>query len=539
VAYHHAGLSINDRNAVEKAYLEGDINVICCTSTLAVGVNLPCHMVIIKNTVTYSYNGGAGGCKEYSDLEVMQMLGRAGRPQFDKSAVAVILTRLQKQPHYEKMVSAQEVLESCLHRNLIDHVNAEIGLGTITNVSTAKRWLSGTFLYVRLKENPEHYKIDGDTTSRNLEERLEIICSKVISLLLEHDLVQNTPKLHCTEFGDAMARYYIQFESMKTLLALPPRAKTSEILSAIAQASEFGDIRFRGGEKTTYKALNQNSSIKFPIPVNLDAPAHKTSLVIQAVLGAIDFPSEDHKQRADFLTAKSVIFTNVHRLIRCIVDCQLYLQDSVTARNALALARSLGAQVWDDSPLHMKQLDGVGLVTVRKLATAGLKTVDDIENTEQYRLEQLLSRNPSFGGQLQDKAKAFPKLRVGLKTVGEPVSSIILVWCFREVALTPQTIRMGEPVLVRVLADIGFMNEKTPEYFQKKPVYVCLIAELSDGQLLHFARIRCVHCLRPDEHAADYSQCKEAEQGTGSHVRSEVDELHSDCESVRDVRHHR
>jgi ATP-dependent DNA helicase HFM1/MER3 len=423
VAYHHAGLSINDRNAVERAYLEGDLNVICCTSTLAMGVNLPCHMVIIKNTVTYSYNGGAGGCKEYSDLEVMQMLGRAGRPQFDKSAVAVILTRLQKQPHYEKMVSAQEVLESCLHRNLIDHVNAEIGLGTITNVSTAKRWLSGTFLYVRLKENPEHYKIDGDTTSRNLEERLEIICSKVVSLLLEHDLVQDTPKLHCTKFGDAMARYYIQFESMKTLLALPPRAKTSEILSAIAQAAEFGDIRFRGGEKTTYKTLNQNSSIKFPIPVNLDAPAHKISLVVQAVLGAIDFPSEDHKQRADFLTAKSVIFTNVHRLIRCIVDCQLYLEDSITARNALALARSLGAQVWDDSPLHMKQLDGVGLVTVRKLATAGLKTVDDIENTEQHRLEQLLSRNPPFGAQLQDKAKAFPKLRVGLKTVGEPVSS--------------------------------------------------------------------------------------------------------------------
>ena len=380
-------------------------------------------MVIIKNTVTYSYNGGAGGCKEYSDLEVMQMLGRAGRPQFDKSAVAVILTRLQKQPHYEKMVSAQEVLESCLHLNLIDHVNAEIGLGTITNASTAKRWLSGTFLYVRLKENPEHYKIDGDATSQNLEDRLEIICNKVISLLLEHDLVQDTPKLHCTEFGDAMSRYYIQFETMKSLLALPPRAKTSEILSAIAQAAEFGDIRFRGGEKTAYKALNQNSSIKFPIPVNLDAPAHKISLVIQAVLGAVDFPSGDYKQRMDFTTAKSAIFANVHRLIRCIVDCQLHLQDSITARNSLALARSLGAQVWDDSPLHMKQLEGVGLVTVRKLATAGLKTVDDIENTEQPRLEQLLSRNPPFGMQLQEKAKAFPKLRVGMKMIGEPVSS--------------------------------------------------------------------------------------------------------------------
>jgi ATP-dependent DNA helicase HFM1/MER3 len=84
--------------------------VICCTSTLAVGVNLPCHMVIIKNTVTYQ--GNAGGCKEYSDLEIMQMLGRAGRPQFDDSAVAVIMTRTHLTTHYEKMVTGQEILES-------------------------------------------------------------------------------------------------------------------------------------------------------------------------------------------------------------------------------------------------------------------------------------------------------------------------------------------------------------------------------------------------------------------------------------------
>lgn len=75
VAFHHAGLAIADRHAIEKGFLEGQINVICCTSTLAVGVNLPCHMVIMKNTVCFTDEG----LKEYSDLEVMQMLGRAGR----------------------------------------------------------------------------------------------------------------------------------------------------------------------------------------------------------------------------------------------------------------------------------------------------------------------------------------------------------------------------------------------------------------------------------------------------------------------------
>jgi len=108
VAFHHGGLESNDRTMVEKAYLDGKISVICCTSTLAVGVNLPCHFVIIKNTTTWQNNKAT----EYSDLEIMQMLGRAGRPQFDRSGVAVIMTRLERVNNYEKMVSGQEVLES-------------------------------------------------------------------------------------------------------------------------------------------------------------------------------------------------------------------------------------------------------------------------------------------------------------------------------------------------------------------------------------------------------------------------------------------
>ncbi len=118
VAFHHAGIDQQDRLAIERAYLDGDINVICCTSTLAVGVNLPCHLVIVKNTITYQ----AEGCKEYSDLDIMQMLGRAGRPQFDTTAVAVIMTKIEKVRRYEKMVSGQELLESTLHLNLIDHL---------------------------------------------------------------------------------------------------------------------------------------------------------------------------------------------------------------------------------------------------------------------------------------------------------------------------------------------------------------------------------------------------------------------------------
>lgn len=228
VAFHHAGLNPGDRQTIENGFLQGQINIICCTSTLAVGVNLPCHLVIIKNTVGWL----DGGCKEYSDLEIMQMLGRAGRPQFDKDAVAVILTRKERVDYYERLVSGSESLESCLHLNLIDHLNAEIGLGNVTSVESAIRWLAGTFLFVRLRRNPTHYQLREGAKREDEDEMLRQICEKDIRLLQESNLV-TTESLRSTQFGDAMARYYVRFETMKTFLTLKRHATMSQIVSSI------------------------------------------------------------------------------------------------------------------------------------------------------------------------------------------------------------------------------------------------------------------------------------------------------------------
>jgi ATP-dependent DNA helicase HFM1/MER3 len=236
---------VSDRRAVEQAFLSHNISIICCTSTLAVGVNLPCYLVIVKGTAAWTDNG----CQEYADLEMMQMLGRAGRPQFEQSACAVILTRTERADYYNRLVSGQEPLESCLHLNLIDHLNAEIGLGTVSDFISAKRWLASTFLFVRLARNPNHYRLKEGVATRNDDDLLEQICSKDVMLLQGEELVTRESKLSCTEFGDAMARYYVKFDTMKVLLALPPKTKLSETVSPIASADRFKlistDVRHR------------------------------------------------------------------------------------------------------------------------------------------------------------------------------------------------------------------------------------------------------------------------------------------------------
>ena len=53
------------------------------------GVNLPAHLVVIKSTEVYR----KGKTEEYDDNTMLQMIGRAGRPQFDNSGTVVIMTQ--------------------------------------------------------------------------------------------------------------------------------------------------------------------------------------------------------------------------------------------------------------------------------------------------------------------------------------------------------------------------------------------------------------------------------------------------------------
>ncbi|GKZ45637.1 sec63 [Aspergillus brasiliensis] len=448
VAFHHAGLDPVDRRSVETGFLNGQISIICCTSTLAVGVNLPCHLVIIKGTVGWQ----EGGCKEYSDLEIMQMLGRAGRPQFDDSATAVIMTRQGREAHYEKLVSGSESLESCLHLNLTDHLNAEIGLGNVTDIESAIRWLAGTFLFVRMRRNPTHYRLKEDADREYENEMLRQICQKDIKLLQDCGLV-SADYLRSTKFGDAMARYYVRFETMKTLLTLKPHSTVSQILSVISRADEFREIRLKAGEKSLYKEINRSNAIRFPVNVDIALPAHKISLLIQSELGAVDLPDGEpfQKHRFTFQQDRTFVFSHINRLIRCIIDCQVGLEDSITLRNALELARSFGAKVWDDCPLQMKQIEQIGIVAVRKLASSGITSIEALELCEPHEIDMILSRNPPFGRRLLERLVDFPKLRVSVKMTGKETKT-------------------GIGVRINIRSEVAFMNEKCPTYFQRRPV---------------------------------------------------------------------
>jgi activating signal cointegrator complex subunit 3 len=119
---HHAGMLRGDRTLTERLFAEGLIKVLVCTATLAWGVNLPAHTVIIKGTQVYDAQKGA--FNDLGMLDVQQIFGRAGRPQFDTSGEGIIITTHDKLAHYLGMLTNAIPIESQFKKNIIDNLNA-------------------------------------------------------------------------------------------------------------------------------------------------------------------------------------------------------------------------------------------------------------------------------------------------------------------------------------------------------------------------------------------------------------------------------
>ena len=95
VAFHHAGLSNNQRRMVETYFKRGILKCIVATPTLAAGVNTPARRVIMKDIWRYSQTEGY--MVPIPIMEVKQAMGRAGRPGYDTVGEAVLIAKNDKE----------------------------------------------------------------------------------------------------------------------------------------------------------------------------------------------------------------------------------------------------------------------------------------------------------------------------------------------------------------------------------------------------------------------------------------------------------
>ena len=455
IAHHSAGLEGSDRELVERLFLEGDLMVLTATTTLAVGVNLPAHLVVVCGTSRYTPSESRN--VEYPATDVLQMIGRAGRPQFDESGVAVIMTRSSNEARYNALFSEGGVpLESFFATTLVEQMNAEAALLTVSSIDRAADWLTTTFLYRRMLANPTHYGLPSEVRGREdaIRAKLTMLATTAAKELAAAGMLKlqtDGRSFEATEVGVVLARSYCRWPTMQAVVAVKLAAGDSpeeSVIDTVCASAELSIVRLRRGEKTGLNAFNNDAAqCRFPARdphdrakprKRIDSGREKVKVIINHMLGPPPQHEGGGKVKADGAKRKKkdVPFPGeclqdergvgavLPRLTRMMAD--YYATQTVAQLDmyiaSLRMTKSARQRLWYDSRLVARQLPDIGPVLSGRLAAAGFTSLAAIADADARLLEQAASKDYPFGAQLKAKVAAMMPPRVTLSSSHMPVN---------------------------------------------------------------------------------------------------------------------
>lgn len=336
IGFHHAGLVKQDRDLVEGAFKAGHIKILVSTSTLAWGVNLPARVVVIRDIANEVID------EEMSSLDLLQMIGRAGRPQYDERGFGWIIAPLERTEEFTQMLRAGRPIRSQLHKTLSEHMNAEISMGTIKSREDAKKWFSGTFCYV---QDPQ--------SSALLDEHVN-------SLIEQEFAVETDGILVPTDRGRLASKYYLRLNTARGFAQLRESPTDDELLDCVASAEEFADVVVRRNEISAIKRAQSSYQ------------GHKSK--VRAILDA-------YIERGEVTeTLRSDAWLIRQNALRLLSALEAFIErfnspEIVLRARILALRLEYGAP---EELCSLLQLDGVGIKQATQLHTQGIRSPHEI-----------------------------------------------------------------------------------------------------------------------------------------------------------------
>ena len=230
-------------------------------------------------------------------------------------------------PPYQGYFSHSVPIESQFIAGLKDNLNAEVVLGTVANVKEASQWLSYTYLFVRMLQNPLAYGVAWEQLAE--DPRLErhrqgtpprqtrtplapSLCPLpsdsprpyyIWPLFSSAQLVSRRPphthtplaaglireaaraldrsrmirfdersgNMYVTELGRVASHYYLRHASIEAYNELlKPSMSDSEVLACVARSSEFENVAPREDEMLELEALSRSDSCPVDIKVTIN-----------------------------------------------------------------------------------------------------------------------------------------------------------------------------------------------------------------------------------------------------------------------------
>ncbi|MDZ7701124.1 MAG: ATP-dependent DNA helicase [Halobacteriales archaeon] len=254
-AFHHAGLASEHRSLVEGAFRERLIKVVCATPTLAAGVNTPSRRVIVRDW--RRYDAAAGGMSPLSTLEVHQMFGRAGRPQYDDYGEAVLIA--SGHDEYEELFDRYiygepEPVRSKLAAEpaLRTHLLATVATGFASTRGGLLDFLDRT-LYAAQTDEPGRLERVTDTVLDYLE----------VNGFLDRD----GDALSATRLGHATSQLYLDPMSAAEIVDGLRAAEEPTALGCyhlVCRTPDMYQLYLRSGDRETFTELAYEREAELP-----------------------------------------------------------------------------------------------------------------------------------------------------------------------------------------------------------------------------------------------------------------------------------
>ncbi|SCV72482.1 BQ2448_4019 [Microbotryum intermedium] len=405
---HHAGMLRSDRNIAERMFEANVTKVLCCTATLAWGVNLPAYAVVIKGTQIY--DAGKGSFVDLGILDVLQIFGRAGRPQYESQGVGYICTSYDKLEHYVSAITQQHPIESKFVEGLVDSLNAEISLGTVTNMDEGVRWLGYSYLFVRMRKNPLLYGMLATEVADDPllgSKRLTLI-SNSAKRLVETQMVRWDKELGLlepTDLGRIASKYYIRNASIEIFnILFRPKMSEADVLALIASSVEFNQIQVRENEIEELTRLMETVT-PCQVKGGTQSSSGKVNILLQAYIS--------HAFIEDFalVSDSGYVSQNAGRIVRALLEIAMSKRWAPVTLVLMSMSKAIEKRLWPFShPLAQFDLPSELMYNIELWADDVL--LPEVASMSDADFGTLIHQNERLGGFATKAAKQFPSLGI-------------------------------------------------------------------------------------------------------------------------------
>ena len=385
---HHAGMLRSDRTLVERAFSDGHIRVLCCTATLAWGINLPARCVIIKGTQIY--DSKTSKFVDLGILDVQQIFGRAGRPQFDVLGDATIITQHKSLAGYLQKMTRSTPIESRFHEKLVDNLNAEITVGSVSNLAEAMQWLRYTYFFIRIFKNPFAYgcdwaQIESDPSLSAFRRTILKAAANELDKAKMIRFNNKTETLVATDLGRTACNFYINHQTIEQINdRLQAHMEDLDVIDLTSRSSEFQQVKLREEEaeeiaeisaehctfklssfmkdvknSKQFKAMNETDQQDMVDACDTTTSVSESNGKVAVLMQA--YIDRAHIQSFSLISDLNYISSNAGRILRALFEITLKKGWPQAARKILDFALSFEHRLWPDDN-QLWQIVGIELI---------------------------------------------------------------------------------------------------------------------------------------------------------------------------------